>query len=372
MACVLTRWIRIEIWAGFLSAGELNVSEAPKSTMFSVSNVSVATEPLPELSYLEAVSNFLSGPVESCSKYHGKLVANVSSHPLIAALHGAFTMHRPVTLSPDIVWLTITQGFATHINQNAESLRRKFVSHDGKLTIKVRRDDFIKGSPENPWPEVFSEFSQNIHNHIGDAYDLIVADFSTTGPVERAASEVVLLDSMLSYFEYEVESLCGIPSIILEGTVADWKSIVARLEKLSEFGLEWWVDALRPTIGQFVNAASGRVNRTFWDSIYKFQGPDGSGSPYVTGWVIGFFPYLRDRSRTLCRNPWIGAPRSRKGPSRKAFPKTTSRAPFKWTVGTPAAIITYEMEFIAGLIGVAQCPDTLTLRPEIGWAVREA
>ncbi|MBL8814505.1 MAG: DUF4419 domain-containing protein [Planctomyces sp.] len=347
------------------------MSKAPMSTTFKVSNVAAATEPLRELPYPEALANFLCGPVESCSRHQGKLVANVYSHPLIATLHGGFATHRPVTLSPDIVWLTITQGFATHINQNAESLRRKFVSHDGQLTIKVRRDDFIKGSPENPWPEVFSEFSQNIHDYIGDAYDLIVADFSTTGPVERAASEVVLLDSMQTYFEYEVYTICGIPKITLEGTVADWKSIASRLEKFSEFGLSWWVDTLRPIIKQFVDAVSGNVDRRFWDSIYKFLGPEGSGSPYVTGWVNGFFPYLRDKSGTLHRNQWIDAPQSRKGPSREALPNTASRAPFKWFVGTPFETIMYEMEFIGGLIGVAQCPDSLSLRPEIGWAVRE-
>lgn len=30
------------------------------------------------------------------------------------------------------------------------------------------------------------------------------------------------------------------------------------------------------------------------------------------------------------------------------------------------------MEFVGGLMGIRQDPDTLCLRPEIGWAVREA
>src|SRR5262249_21944116 len=156
-------------------------------------------------------------PVESCSRYHGKLVAEVRSHPLIGALHAAFSSHRPVTLSPDIIWLTLCQGFAHHINMNAETLRRRLVSHEGKLRLAVRRDGFVKGSPENDWPGVFAEFSEAIRAHIGDAHGLIVANFSTTGPVERAASEVVLLDSMQAFFSYEVHTICGIPSITLEG-----------------------------------------------------------------------------------------------------------------------------------------------------------
>src|SRR5262249_17854630 len=155
------------------------------------------------------------GPVESCSRYHGKLVAGNRSHPLIGALHAAFATHRPVCLSPDIIWLTLTQGLAHHINANAEQLRHLFVQHEGKLKIIVRRDDFSKGSPENPWPEVLAKISAAIHEHIGDAHGLIVAGFSTTGPVERAASEVVLLDAMQAFFSYEVHTLCGIPSITL-------------------------------------------------------------------------------------------------------------------------------------------------------------
>jgi hypothetical protein len=32
----------------------------------------------------------------------------------------------------------------------------------------------------------------------------------------------------------------------------------------------------------------------------------------------------------------------------------------------------FDMDFLGGLVGVAQDQETLALRPEIGWAVREA
>lgn len=338
------------------------MGEAVLTRTFPVSRVSLATEPLPEVAYPQAVAKFLCGPIESCSKYHGKLVGNVYSHPLIAALHGAYCGHRPVCLSPDIIWLTITQGLARHINENAERLRRQFVTHDGKLTIQVRRDDFVKGSPENPWVEVFTEFSEEIRNHAGPAYELIVADFSTTGPVERAASEVVLLDSMQSFFNYELNTACGIPSITLEGTEDDWRLLASRAAKFSELGLEWWTRHLLPILDEFAAAAGGKVRRRFWRSIYKYHGPRGSGSPHVSGWITDLFPYLRRQV-----NPWLGARSWRKGPMRDDFPNTPGTAPYKWIVlGIP-----HEMEFIGGLLGVAQDAETLALRPEIGWAIRE-
>jgi hypothetical protein len=357
----------------------MSITTASKT--FAVASVRPATEPLAEAPYHQAVTEFLGGPVESCSRYHGKLVAGVRSHPLIGALHAAFSSHRPVVLSPDIVWLTICQGFAHHVNANAETLRSCLVKHSGKLTLAVRRDEFVKGSPENPWPGVFAEFSAAIRAHVGDSQRLIVADFSTTGPVERAASEVALLDAMQAFFSYEVHTMCGIPSITLEGTPEDWRKVAGRVREFGRFDLGWWVGPLEPVLQEFVAVVEGRVDRRFWDSIYKWQGPKGSGSPHVSGWVLKLFPYLDNpeakyarrfgqasAAPPLRRNPWLDAPPSRHGPGRDDFPSLPAKAPFLWKyLGTD-----YEMEFVGGLMGIAQDPTTLSLRPEIGWAVRAA
>jgi hypothetical protein len=237
---------------------------------FAVSDVPPATEPLPEIPYHRAVAEFIqSEKVEACSQYHGRLVSGVRSHPLIATLHTAFDEHRSVCLSPDVIWLTILQGLAHHVNANAAEMRRHFVRHDGKLKIVVIRDDFVKGSPENPWAEVFSEFSASIREHIGDAHRVIVADFSTTGAVERAASEVALLDTMQAFFGYEVHSRCGIPEIQLEGTADDWREIARRVQVFRKWGLDWWIDPLEPILNQFVAAAvKGTVQvEIYWTGI---------------------------------------------------------------------------------------------------------
>src|SRR5207253_7510188 len=140
---------------------------------------------------------------------------------------------RPLVLSPDILWLLVAQGFANHVNANAEELRPQLVKHSGKAVIAVRRDDFIKGSPENPWPEVFEEFSGQIRDHVGQAtHELLQPAFSTTGVTERAAAQVVLLDAMQSYFSNEFHTLCGIPEIVLEGTAHDWGKLSERTRDL--------------------------------------------------------------------------------------------------------------------------------------------
>jgi hypothetical protein len=157
----------------------------------------------------------------------------------------------------------------------------------------VRRDDFIKGSPDNPWPDVFDNFAMQIRQHVGGkTCDLLLPTFSTTGPIERAAAQAALLDSMQSYFEYEFNTLCGIPRILLQGTAADWQLLADRTRDLGRFGLKWWTASLSPVLEEFVAASRGNANPPFWRSIYKMD--HGSGGPYVSGWITAFFPHFKD------------------------------------------------------------------------------
>src|SRR5260370_20112552 len=149
-------------------------------TVIEVAKATPAKTALPEVPYKVAVEALLTKPlpqwprqphqtitqpakaVEACSRYHGQLAAGVDFHPVVAAIHLAFKDHRPLVLSPDMLWLLVAQGFAHHVNSGGEELRSQFVKHPGKVAIAVRRDDFIKGSPENPWPEGFGDFSSHI------------------------------------------------------------------------------------------------------------------------------------------------------------------------------------------------------------------
>lgn len=129
---------------------------------------------------------------------------------MVNTIHRSFKEHRPLILDPDSLWITITQGLAQHINQNAEELRHHFVKHEGKETIIVQRDHYKKGQ-QNDWPDSFNEFSAKIKEYIGKKHDLIVSNFSTTTPLSKAVSEIVLMDCMKSYFDYLEKTICGIP-----------------------------------------------------------------------------------------------------------------------------------------------------------------
>jgi hypothetical protein len=287
------------------------------------------------------------------------------SNQLMQTIHTCYADHYPLTLSPDNVWIAIAQGFANHINQNAEALRDKFVNFSGKKEIIIYRNTFIKGDSNNDWQGCFPEFSDGIAEFIGDKRDLIVSKFSTTGPLEKAISEIVLMDSMQSYFHYTCRTLCGIPSVILTGTPEDWADIFLRTQKLAQFDLSWWTDSLLPVLGKIVETAAGEnENIDFWKEIYKVHG--GSGGPYISGWINTFFPYLCHWNKFYQNKGFDKTSRSY-GPTMDQFPSGLSKLPFKWEYFNT----TFEMEFIGGFIGSYQDVNDLSLTPALGWAVRD-
>ena len=298
-------------------------------------------------------------------------------HPFVGAVQLAFDAHLPLSLSPDHVWVVLAQGFANHLRLHAEALRDRFVAHQGKLLLSVRRDDFVRGG-RNPWPELFEQFTTEIRQHLGRRCDLVIADFSTTGPLERTVSQLVLLDAMQGYFEYELVTLCGIPRITLTGTPADWRSIRTRAEVFAEYGLDWWVRELRPILDQFIAAAEGEFDTAHWCSMYKRK--DESGGPYITGWLSLLFPYLSHRPAhgappQLIPNQWLQGWCERMrdkndfggGPTTDHFPAALACVPLRWKHFDQII----PMQLLAGFAGVRQDPATLEVTPQLGWAVRE-
>jgi hypothetical protein len=77
-------------------------------------------------------------------------IVNFGYHSFFEGMYHAYMDHRPVVLSLDVIWLLISQGFAQHINANAEKLRHNFVNFDGKLTLIVKNTTVTLDNPSSP------------------------------------------------------------------------------------------------------------------------------------------------------------------------------------------------------------------------------
>ena len=344
----------------------MNVQTHRSGITFAVHEVERATDPLPTLKTHLALKTLLGAGVESCCDLTADCVRRVEFHPLLAAAHLAFNQHRPLVLSPDMIWVAIVQGVAQHVRNHGERLRHLFVGHAGKLEIRIDRSDFHKGSPENAWEGVIGDLSIAIRGHLGATYDRLVADFGTTGPVERTACEVALLDMFQPYFEYRMVGICGIPEVTLEGTTDDWRRLGEKVEHLAPYDLGWWLPAVRSACGQFVRASAGDIDLAHWRDIYKRE--EAYGWDVINGWLVTLVPYLKNRrtGNFSVRNPLLDDPGARV--TTDDLPSGVSLVPFRcrWSGRDEDDA----MEFLGGFLGVMQDPSTLALRPKLGWAVR--
>ena len=284
----------------------------------------------------------------------------------------AYAGHYSVILSPDAIWTLISQGFCHHISLNTEKLKDKIVNHEGKMEISVI-SEYDLYSPLMDWDTLLNGFEIQIaENTKGNIADFMRADFSTTGNTERITSQVTLMSAVKSYFDFAaIHTICGIPTITIEGTPDDWRKIIKKVESLRDYDLGWWVDDLKPILQEFVNASEGNVNKDFWQNIVKKDRPEsmkngaGCGVKDATkfdGWFLKFMPFDKD-GRTpdtvvYGRNDML--------------PSVVS-APFTYIVkdATGNIISKTPMEIMSGFVGIDVNENTYTMRPHIGWMVSE-
>ena len=284
---------------------------------------------------------------------------------------GAYAKHQSITLSPDMIWLLVSQGFARYVNAHSEELRPMLVSHTGKMDLVIEsRQDLLAGNADRP--KLFDVFASQIDRYTKDGIaQTITADFTTTSPVERIASQITLMESVKSYFEYNVIFVaCGIPTITLKGTPADWQRVLDKTRQLEPYGLGKWTKSLEPILKQFVRAAERKPDQRFWQDIVKKRKVDelkgGGCSPEkptkLDGWLLKFFP---DENGQTCDRI----------SHTESMPSERVRVGFKYLVLDPVqgiAISETPMELWAGFIGAEEDTITNMVTPKIGWLVREA
>ena len=327
-------------------------------TTFCVSEVEPAVEALSTVRPLVHWEAILKARPEACSDYFCELVDFVTTNPLISAAKLAFDQHRPLCLSPDMIWLTILQGVAEHCY---DSLLSRSESVLPKAQIVVSTKDLPFGSLEADWNSIVQLASANAKDLIPDELELLFStSFSTTGRAEQTAYDLTLL-SGLDRFVTTLDSLaiCGFPSITIEGTKSDWKAARQAIEHLDKLGLTTWRGQLRVILDQFVLAVSGQCDKLFWEQmVYRRRDGICVQSDIISGWIANLFPY--------------GA-RFGEIPQRRRLDDHDDTDIVNFPIGCNSVSIRSQRQSVvqihAGFLGVEQRQD-LTLRPKIGWVVR--
>jgi len=296
----------------------------------------------------------------------GELV-ELGTHPVITGYLKAYQNHYPITISPDIIWLLICQGFSRHVTNNSEELRSLFVNFENKKTLEVVREvDNRTDISDFPWESVFPDFTKQISAYTGNKLiNNLTPDFSTTTPASLIAGQISIMESMRNFFNYKVTMVgCGISEITIEGTLNDWEKIDKRLDFLSRYNLSWWTSELKPIIAEIIKTKKGKLNKEFWMNMIKYHKLGFYGSyDGIDGWLLKFYPYKGNGQRSDFKEI----------KSASVLPSEILTVPFILELRDKAnnIINSRKLEFWAGFMGLKQDTKTFNVKPEIGWAVNQ-
>lgn len=321
------------------------------------------------------------------------------------AVHRAYAQHRRLVITPDMVWLTIAQGFARHISINSESMRKHFVRHEGKKPLVVDMTGRVRlGSDNSDWEWAFAQFQDSVAANTNQGIaETIAGRFSGTDSDAAVAFNIALMDAMEPYFDYWGDVACGIPEIVLEGSPEDWQQVERRAAALGKYELDWWMQDLKPILTEFTRSAQGNPNPDFWKSIIRDLHDFGCGArsdTFLTGWIVKLFPYILKNGEWQ-KNPILGLkiadlytvqpenqPVSPDAPPNDFYRLCTDQktllvdytGPKVTLADIPPGVFEVilnvnnngnflKMELKAGFFGMRQDSGTQALRPVIGWAI---
>ena len=299
-------------------------------------------------------------------------IFNHGKSSLIQGLILAYKNHYPITITPDMIWILILQGFSRFMEKYAEQMREKFVNFTGKKDLKVERLQYSPYSAtKEVWDGIMKEFVEKIGKNVGqETIDNLECNFSTTSPVALVTSQVSIMSAMKQYFTYRVlMGGCGISNITLEGSIQDWEKIKSKLEFLSTKGLEWYTQHLIPIINNFIEtkkyySAKGKLSDDlieFWKRMIRLKGKGGAYDPHIiNGWIVNFIPNLLNEKPEVYEELY-----------ETNIPDQIISCPMELTWIPPPGNKKYEFKcsLFSGFYGMIQDKETFNVRPVIGYAI---
>ena len=298
-------------------------------------------------------------------------IYNCEKRSLIKGLIEAYKNHYPITITPDMIWLLIAQGFSRFMEKYENLVRERFVNFTGKKDLKVKK---LSHSPYNAskkvWDGIIQEFVQKIEKNVGkEVIEALECNFSTTSQVAKVTSQVTIMSAMKQYFTYRVLMAgCGISNITLEGSIQDWEKIKSKLEFLSTKALKWWTKHLIPIIDNIIltkkyYSANNKLHNDlieFWKGMIRLKGTGGMYDPHmINGWIVKFIPNLENEKPDIYQEIY-----------ETNVPAEIISCPMELTwLSLDGKKVDFKCSLASGFYGMIQDKKTFNVRPVIGYAI---
>lgn len=215
-----------------------------------------------------------------------QLVRDVVQGPIrhqnfIEYLATAWKSHYGVVVSPDFIWHIILNEIAGHIKSNASHYQDLFSKSEGKVEIIVPTGD----NELLPLDTIMEQLAQLVPTDI----DIFRPNFSTSTASSSFAMMATFADAMSPFYNYSMY-MCGITKVKLLGSNADWDTMLAALDKLSNL-----LPKLKKYLAQVSNEVKGIAafvevpSVGFWKKMFSLEKCGSGKQVEVKGWITNFF-----------------------------------------------------------------------------------
>jgi hypothetical protein len=269
----------------------------------------------------------------------------------------AYNEHHDLYLKPNDVWLCILSQFGLYVNYHTSALRKRVVNFEGKLQLEVKHEEI-------DIDRMASDFIGQTNEYLTDEIKTISsATFTTSTVHDKLVSNLMFLCIMKKFFALRYYLKCGLPSVTLYGTVADWELLLDLTKSLSQFDeldysncydeyedyfeyddsnehyINKWLELLVPILENFIRTAKGEDSddlKKWWNQIcHVYSGA--SGPTYISGWLSTFCMMQEDTDRKcfVFRN-------------NKTLDNITSQWPFIDVDDVPSGFLYAPLEIVVG------------------------
>ena len=251
--------------------------------------------------------------------YTENLYFEQTQNGLVNAFLMSYNNHLPLKISPDMLHIALQQIISTFVNNNAKELRELFVEHEEKksLVVGLMTTDF-------------GEFSQAMNRLIQSSIknpeflDNLRPEYSTTTTLITSISAMLVMNTLKEYFSYEFVCMCGIPSVILEGTQEDWHMLNKKYNYLKQMfigkankELDEWFPCMDKIMELFIgirkSATEGIIDATeyqkeMFSRVISLVPYGSGGETKLGGWISVLVPYtennkiIKNISKIPCLN----------------------------------------------------------------------
>ena len=249
-------------------------------------------------SEIETLKIVLNNKLPKPKKWDENKIWSFGYHKVLLGYLNAYFDHCPIKVSPNIIWQLILNLFSKYVNDYSEELRNIFVNFEGKKDIECIRIGKFKDVYEYE-DDLIDEFCKRISENIGtELTDILTPNFTTSTKESIIAGKVSIMSTFKKYFNYRIGMVsCGIPYILLEGNLEDWKKILEKLKSLSKCGFS--TKKIEEDIIEIINTKEGKINLDFWRKIIM----ETKGTitevkdcmdveverELITGWILDFY-----------------------------------------------------------------------------------